>query len=529
MRPTSELYKQLRIEPGSYYESRVIQGENTYGVDVLKSIKITPALFSGSGPSMGNTWSTQCNVSLLASGVTWPRMAEFSVEVRICSADGERVSEWITLGTYYTDQRSKDESGNLNIIAFDAMMLTEQSWTDKIPEEDVPSSWPITAKKAIDLLELSVGIEIDSRTVLDDTVAFVGLDTTTTARDILADVGAAMGGNWHITPEGKFLLVPFVNMSGGTSAIAGIAIAGIAIVGDSGGEEIDLSDVSYLGMEVTEFSVGMNLSEITGVQLETESGVISSAGTSEGYVIKALCNFSDSNIVNVTLPKVSGFVYKPFKAKGAYLDPAAEVGDLVFINGGFYQICSAEWNISAEIMANIGANYEEEVDHEYTVQSESAKTLKKALQGQAALENRVYSSIEQSATSIMQRVGEQYATQDSVSIVQSSVQLTKDELSVEMQRIEQSADDQFDEIAYYIRYKDGVVIVGAKNDPSSLRISNQEIGMYMGENVMSYWNQNKQRTPTQLEIPYGGSLRLGGAMFQPRTSGNISLLWVGED
>ena len=57
MRPTSELYKQLRIETGSYYESKVIQGENTYGVDVLKSIKITPALFSGSGPNMGNTWS----------------------------------------------------------------------------------------------------------------------------------------------------------------------------------------------------------------------------------------------------------------------------------------------------------------------------------------------------------------------------------------------------------------------------------------------------------------------------------------
>lgn len=417
MKNTTALYKALRKDPNAWYEVQIIQGAVTYGSDRLKSVKLFPALFDGSGPQIGNTVSTSCEITLVESSANWPRMAQFSVRLRLSSADGTQKSEWLSMGTYYTDERREDAYGNLSITAYDGMLLTEQYWTDKIREEDIPASWPITSKAWADMMVNAGLVEIDSRTVLDDTAAIIGLNTASTIRDNLKTIAAAHGGNWQITPEGRLRLIPLVNMVDGQAAIAGIAIAGISVVGDGVIESAEGLDYAFLGMDVQTFENSPALDGITGVNLETEAGNVAAAGTTTGYVLNASCEFASSvGAAELCLSKVQGYIYKPFSAGRALLDPAAEVGDLVIINGRSYQMMAIDWNINTWPTADIGAAYEQEVDHEYTILSPEAKNYRKTM---AATDEKLtlypttmdmQSAISQSESRIELSVSQTYVT-----------------------------------------------------------------------------------------------------------------------
>lgn len=534
MRTTSELYKTLRKESGSFYEIRITCGERTYGGNRLKAAKIFPALFDGNGPKIGQAYSAECDLSVLEIATNWPRMAAFDVDLRLCSEDETRKSEWLSMGTFYTDQRKKEAGGALSIIAFDKMLFLEQSWSDKIPAADLPASWPITSQAMASLLVQATGIELDPRTVLDNTVACWGLDTTSTARERWADIAAAHGGNMIITPEGKLRLVPLIDSGVEEDcAIAGIAIAGYAVAGT--GDLSGASGVDYvpMGMRCTSLKTTPALAPISAVSLETESGTKAEAGTSAGYTLTGVCNFADSaGLASLCLSKVQGYKYRPFNATKAVLDPAAEPGDLIGVPGGICQIMSLNWNLGKHPRADVSAPFEAEIDHEYAKQSPTAKTLKKALAATADLERRTYSAIEQSEQAVIQRVGEEYATKDGVNQaterIETSVSTLKDEFTVEINRVEQIGDDRYDEQQSYLRYKDGVLTLGKSGSASTLRQTNEGQGLFMNEEETFHVDQDKMVSPKKFEVPLGGSLQLGDFLWQPRTSGNMSLLWAGD-
>lgn len=403
MRETSALYKALRNQPGYHYEVNVVCNNTAtvYGMSDLRSVHIKPMLFVENGPSIGNACSAECDIVLRESSENWPRMAEYEVKVRVKSEDNSQYSEWLTLGTYFTDERSYTVSGDLSITGFDGMLRMETSWTDKITP---PASWPITAKAWCDLIENDGLAEFDTRSDINNSVAFVGLDTTSTVRDKLKDIAAAHGGNFVMTPEGKLRLIPFTNtIIYDTGAIAGIAVAGIAIVGTTGDSSVN-PNYSFLGMNCRSFSKSTPLNAVTGTELQTEAGTKTTAGTDTGYVLKGNCNFASTNgVAALCLSRSSGYVYRGFESDTAYLDPASEPGDLVLFEDVAYQIMSLEWNINHRPTANISAPYEEEIDHEYEYLSESAKYYQKSAAKTEQLENRVVSaetSIDQNADRI---------------------------------------------------------------------------------------------------------------------------------
>ena len=109
---------------------------------------------------------------------------------------------------------------------------------------------------------------------------------------------------------------------------------------------------------------------------------------------------------------------------------------------------------------------------------------------------------------------------------QSNLELTNEALTLSITQLSTSTDSQFEAMASYIRYENGIVIVGRTDSELDFRISNSEIAACYDGTAVSYWNASKQYTPRQLHIPSGGSFRLGNIMWQPRTSGNLSLFWV---
>lgn len=384
MRDRSSTYQALRAQTGSFYEIEVLQGNRTYGLGDLFELKISPKLFDGSGPSIGNTYSTVCEMTLREESANWPRMASFSVHMRLCSADGETKSEWLSMGTYYTDERVQNVgSGKLTITGYDRMLQTEQFWTDVVPEEDLPENWPITAKAWLDMIEDAGLVTQDSRNDIDDTVAFIGLNTASTVRDVLQTIASAHGGNWIFTPDDKLRLVPLANGRSKGSAVAGIAIAGIAVVGMDHDDEIGVPEgigIQNLQMNVQRLDRSPHLAAVTGVRLETENGTVISAGTTAGYVLQAKCNFSSSEgVAGLCLSRTHGYVYMPFTAEKALLDPAAEIGDIVVIDDNGYQMDEIEWNLNPRPTAQIAAAFEEEVNHEYNYLDESAKNYRKSV------------------------------------------------------------------------------------------------------------------------------------------------------
>jgi len=575
MKATSPLYRRLREQPGSWYETQVVRGSVVYGDNVLEpydknihKLDINPALFDDGGPQIGIARASKCRLEIFEERDNWPRGASFLVQMRLHSEDDSEVSEWLPMGVFYTDRRVPDDTGYLSITAYDGMLLLEQSWTDKV--QTLPSRWPITAKAAAALLEEATGIELENDDILDDVVAFIGLDTESSARDVWSDIAAAHGCNLTMTPLGKLRLVELAALPSGsyTGAVADIAIADRAVA-DTDGSGQTPEAYFDLGADVSTLGPGDDLPEITGVELRTEAGAKAFAGDRRGYILKGVCNFSDSAAAALCLARMRGRFYRPFSAVTAYaIDPAADPGDLVSIEDRIYQVMAMAWTICAKPTADLSAEFEEEIDHEYPVQSTSGKALRIARQeaqrytDAQAVELRSY--IAQEADSIRQGVaatyvdntalantlanysptaqieenyynkaqtGEHYyskAEADSMAdALAGEISLTDQRLTIAFSQLRADTNDAVNAMSYYIRYQNGVVIIGKTDSPTSIRISNEQIGLFYGEEMLSYWNENRQFTPKELQIPAGGKFTLGSALWQPRTSGNLSVMWVG--
>ena len=665
MRETSTTYRTLRAATGSLYEVNIVRGQTVYGMNQITGLSIHQNLLGDKpGPAVGGVVSARCAVTLRESSANWPRMASFEVKVRLRSEDGLTVSEWLSLGTFLTDQRSESKYGDLSIQAYDGMLMLDQYWTDLIPSGSMPASWPITAATAATLLGLATGVELDSRDVLDDTVAFIGLDTLRTAREVWADIAAAQGCNAILTPEGKIHLIPLTNISNREhSAVAGVAIAGLAVVGiDDSGTNAPGPGLENLGLKVSKLETTPALPAITGVILTDPAGYDASAGGSTGYVMRSSCAYSDSGAAALCLSNVKDYVYRPFSARDAHLDPAVELGDLIIFEELRHQIMSIDWSIGAWITADIAAASELAIDHEYTTMSRNATTLRKAMQLDAALDTQLRSYIQQTAEQITAGVAATYVRdatfdatvarlqseidgavetfsgsevptlqnppastwtsdterdthvgdlymvnsqggdyagfyyrfeklgpgsyqwtllkdsevtkalaeaeeaneraqaaiedaavlqsilendysptaqieadffskeegEETAAALQSEITLTENRMTLAMSELRADVNGEFEAMAYYIRYKDGVIIIGRTDMPLNFRISPTQISACDNDVATSYWNADKQVTPKVLEIPVGGSLRTGSVQWQPRSSGNLSLLWVGS-
>ena len=659
MRPTSETYQTLREAVGSSYEIRVIRDETVYGMRQIKSLTIHQSLISAeTGPAIGGTPSAICRLTLVEESANWPRMADFEVQFRLVSQDGLTASEWLSFGIFWTDQRREAKFGDLSITAYDGMLRLNQYWTDKIPPELMPASWPITAAQAAVILEAATGIETDERSRFDDSIAFVGLDSMATARDVWEDIAAAHGCNAVMTVDGKVRMLKLANHPD-EAAIAGEAVAGLAVAGLSERPAWSLDTVE-LGLAMRRLDTSPALPAVTGVELRDDAGNPATAGEDSGLVVSAHCSYSDSAAAGLSIGTVRGYVYKPFSAEGAQLDPAAEIGDLADIDGESYQIMQIDWHLGAWITADLSAPAEYEIDHEYRTAPEAAVTLHRALDADERLDVSLRSYIRQTATEILQGIAAQYVSDEALQDVvdqlqvqidgaietwsgaavptpnnypasgwtsreergkhlgdlyivsseggdnagsyyryelsgsaygwtllkdaditraledaedaneraaaaqqtaatlqqtledvysptaviedmfatkdenletraalQSEISQTESSLTVAMGELSTNVSGQIQAMAYYIRYENGVVIIVRTDSPTTIRVSNTQIGIWYGNEPISYWNNDKQLSPKQLEVPVGGSLKLGSVIWQPRSSGNLSLMWVG--
>lgn len=77
---------------------------------------------------------------------------------------------------------------------------------------------------------------------------------------------------------------------------------------------------------------------------------------------------------DILLATVSDYRYQPFTADKVFLDPAAELGDGITVNGTTSVLCSQDISFGVLTAANISAPEDEELDHEYTYKTKQERT-----------------------------------------------------------------------------------------------------------------------------------------------------------
>ena len=207
MQSTSDLYKAILADRSHIKQARVvIAGVEYAGKGDIRSLSTSAALFSKTGPGIGGCVCKEIDITVMKKAEI-PRMADVRVFVRLALVD-ERgtvlsASEWLPKGVYYIDTRKPDSTGEvLDIHGYDAMLKAEQTY---MSEGDV-GEWPRSMAVVASDIARRMGVEIDSRTVIHPTYK-MGYPNDYTMREILGYIGAAHGGNWIMTDEGKLRLV----------------------------------------------------------------------------------------------------------------------------------------------------------------------------------------------------------------------------------------------------------------------------------------------------------------------------------
>lgn len=198
---TSELWKQLWRTKGTEREYRFYVNNTLYGPEAEVEHSVEQTLFDKL--SIGNAISATLTLKVVAGEV--PRSATIRRSIRL--RNGDTVSEWIPKGTFYTNRRSRD--GDVwTVTACDAMCKAEQTYLPAV----VTGDWPRSMKSVAEEIAERMGVELDSRTVLNEAYMLQFPTDDRTMRQVLGEIAAAHGGNWIITDRETLYLLPLLSM-----------------------------------------------------------------------------------------------------------------------------------------------------------------------------------------------------------------------------------------------------------------------------------------------------------------------------
>lgn len=210
MQTTSALYQQIVADPSHFFKTKVEIAGNE--VDESQIIKLEREAIgvADKKPSVGGALASQIVLTILEPDFSIPRMAAISVLVQACTET--QSSEWIPEGTYYIDTRQHNQTvngvGTLKITAYDAMLKADQ---------DYPSTnhvWPYRDALVVAEIASVMGVNVDSRTDQFLTAGYlIDLPAGYTMREMLANIAAAYGGNFVISPAGQLLFVPLYGLA----------------------------------------------------------------------------------------------------------------------------------------------------------------------------------------------------------------------------------------------------------------------------------------------------------------------------
>jgi hypothetical protein len=146
-----------------------------------------------------------------------------------------------------------------------------------------------------------------------------------------------------------------------------------------------LSESVFIGRSAKGYTSTPELPKYTKVRINVDDDSYYEAGSGDN-VLELDCPWGSQQMANDILAGIKDFVYRPYDTDWAKLDPAAELGDGVTINGLYSGIYVTETNFSTLMAARIAAPQENAVDHEYPYKSPTdRKTTRQFAETRASL------------------------------------------------------------------------------------------------------------------------------------------------
>lgn len=158
---------------------------------------------------------------------------------------------------------------------------------------------------------------------------------------------------------------------------------------------------------------------------------------------------------------------------------------------------------------------------------ESARRASEAVYN---VEQNLLASMQVTAENIQSSVAENYYLKDEtdslVSSVSTTIEQTKDSFEIQFNQFSQDiaavaagTDAEFDEIRKYIRFVDGMILLGEVGNELELQISNDRISFLQDGAEVAYFS-NRKLYITDTQVLH--SLQIGNFAYMPRTNGNLS-------
>lgn len=108
--------------------------------------------------------------------------------------------------------------------------------------------------------------------------------------------------------------------------------------------------------------------------------VIIEAGNTDGRTLEIKNPFGTQAMANRILADIMGYQYQPLSATNALLNPAAEIGDGVTVNGVYSGLFTRATQFGRLMASDISAPTCEEIDHEFAIESPSDRQYTRFVQ-----------------------------------------------------------------------------------------------------------------------------------------------------
>lgn len=138
-----------------------------------------------------------------------------------------------------------------------------------------------------------------------------------------------------------------------------------------------VSNVINLRQSVAAFSDSEHLDGYSKIVINVTDDLCYEAGDNTGRTLTLSCPWGTQDMANNLLAQMRGFSYKPYKAEGAILDPASELGDGINVNGIYSGIYRLDTKFNSHCSADISAPSDEEIDYEYQYKSKQQREVQR--------------------------------------------------------------------------------------------------------------------------------------------------------
>ena len=287
-----------------------------------------------------------------------------------------------------------------------------------------------------------------------------------------------------------------------------------------------MSDIVNVLQRVDNVEVAPPFNTYSKVVISIDDDTEASAGTSDTGRTLDLTNplFGSSSVAQKTLNRLQGIQYQPYKADGAILDPAAELGDAIEANGVFGGIYTRDRLFSRLMKASVSAPHDEEINHEYQFETPVERKLKRQM-------GDVKAEFEIQATQIAAKVSQVGGTNSSFGWTLTSTAHTWYSGNKQVMKVNSSGLEVKGKITATSGYigngSQGFEITSTaiRNGMTSLTDTTHN-GIYIGTNGIALGKGAFKVTTagavtaTNLAIT-GGSIRIG-SNFSVSSSGNVS-------